>query len=137
MNRFVRFLIWLLLLLVFLASVIFSFFHTDPVPLSLGYTTLAPQPLSVWVIGGFVLGGLIGVLLGAGLFRHLRSKLEIKRLQKRVAELEKQLNAAEAQAAEVAPPTAVETNPPVLAIPATPHRDDASAAPVCCYSCCC
>lgn len=124
MNRFVRFLIWLLLLLVFLASVIFSFFNTDPVPLSLGYTTLAPQPLSVWVIGAFVLGGLLGVLLGAGLFRHLRSKLEIRRLHKRVAELEKQLNAVEASPAEVAPPGTVETNPPVLAIPATTPRDD-------------
>lgn len=124
MNRFVRFLIWLLLLLVFLASVIFSFFNTDPVPLSLGYTTLAPQPLSVWVIGAFVLGGLLGVLLGAGLFRHLRSKLEIRRLHKRVAELEKQLNAVEASPAEVAAPGAVETNPPVLAIPATTPRDD-------------
>src|SRR5690606_37491294 len=104
---------------------LFSLFNADPVPLSLGYTNLAPQQLSVWVIGGFVLGGHIGELPGTGLIRHLRPKLEVKQLQKRVAQLEKQLNAAEAQAAEVAPPTAVETNPPVLAIPATPHRDDA------------
>jgi len=129
MNRFVRFLIWLLLLLVFLASVIFSFFNTAPVPLSLGYTTLAPQPLSVWVIGAFVLGGLIGVLLGAGLFRHLRSRLEIKRLQKRVTELEQQLSAADTSATAVTTPavegTAAAASPLALAVPATTNRDDA------------
>lgn len=95
MNRFVRFFIWLFLLLVFLASVGFSFFNTAPVSLSLGYTTLSPQPLSVWVIGAFVLGGLCGLLLGAGLFRHLRARLEINRLRKQVAALEQQLSVSD------------------------------------------
>ena len=94
MNKLARFFIWLFLLLVFLAGVIFSFFNTSPVPLSLGYITLSPRPLSVWVVAGFVLGGLCGMLLGAGLFRHMRSKMEITRLRKQVTTLEAQLASA-------------------------------------------
>lgn len=124
MNRFVRFFVWLFLLLVFLASVMFSFFNTSPVPLSLGYTTLSPQPLSVWVVGAFVLGGLCGLLLGAGLFRHLRSRLEVRRLNKRVATLEKQLSASGIPVVEEERDAAASESEPV-ATPAIANRDTA------------
>lgn len=52
---------------------------------------MADLPVSVWIIGAFVSGGLLGLLLGLRFFSGLRSKNEIKRLNKK-------LNAAQLEA---------------------------------------
>lgn len=76
---------------VFLLSVGFSFFNTQQVPLSLGFMVLAAQPLALWVLGAFALGGILGLLLGSGLFRHWRKEREIAQLRARITNLEQAL----------------------------------------------
>lgn len=91
MHRLLRIFSWIFLLLVFLAGILFSFFNTEPVALSFGFTVMEPMPLSVWVIAAFALGGLIGLVLGAGLFRGMRTRIEMQRLIRKVETLEKEL----------------------------------------------
>ena len=64
MNKLIRLFAWIFLFLVFLASIAFSFFNTEPVPLSFGFVVLNPQPLSLWVVLAFAAGGVIGLFLG-------------------------------------------------------------------------
>ncbi len=91
MNKLARIIVWCFIFIIFVASIVFSFSNTQPVALSFGIVTLAPQALAVWIIAAFALGGVLGLLLGAGLVRNLRAKLEIKRLRSQVSKLEKSL----------------------------------------------
>lgn len=91
MNRLARIIVWCFMFIVFVASIVFSFSNTQPIALSFGIVTLAPQALAVWVIGAFALGGILGLLLGVGLMRNLRTKLEIKRLHGQVSKLKETL----------------------------------------------
>lgn len=91
MQRLSRVLMWLFLLCVFLLSVIFSFFNTQPVVVSLGYADVAPMPLAVWILGAFACGGLLGLLLTASTLRTLRVKRENQKLKSKLADLETQL----------------------------------------------
>jgi len=91
MNKLARIIVWCFIFIIFVASIVFSFSNTQPVELSFGIVTLAPQALAVWVIAAFALGGVLGLLLGVGLVRNLRAKLEIKRLRGQVSKLEQQL----------------------------------------------
>ncbi|MGB4247007.1 MAG: LapA family protein [Pseudohongiellaceae bacterium] len=88
MHRLLRILSWIFLLLVFLAGILFSFFNTEPVALSFGFKVMQPMPLSVWVISAFALGGLTGLVLGAGLFSGMRTRMEMRRLTRKVETLE-------------------------------------------------
>lgn len=81
MTKFSRALAMIFLVLIFLLSIAFSFFNTQEIALSFGFFVLTPQPLAVWVLSAFVIGALIGLGLGAGLFRQLRKTREIARLQ--------------------------------------------------------
>lgn len=92
MNRILRFCVWIFLFLVFLASIAFSFLNTEPVVLSFGFTVFNPQPLSLWIILAFALGGLLGLFLGAGLVRNWRSRSELLSLRRRLALLEQELH---------------------------------------------
>lgn len=73
MNKLIRLFGWIFLFLVFLASIAFSFFNTELVPLSFGFVVLSPQPLSLWVVSAFALGGLIGLLLGVAMTGNVRN----------------------------------------------------------------
>ena len=84
MRNLIRLAIWIFLLLVFFASIGFSFLNTTPVPLSLGFWTFAPQPLAVWVVAGFATGGFFGLLTGMGLIRVMKTRLEIRNLRKQL-----------------------------------------------------
>jgi putative membrane protein len=72
MNKLMRLIAWIFLFLVFLGSIAFSFFNTEPVPLSFGFVVLSPQPLSLWVVLAFAAGGLLGLLLGFGMSGNWR-----------------------------------------------------------------
>ena len=74
----------LFLILVFTASITFSYLNTTLVEISIGAWELPPQPVSAWIIGSFVSGGIIGLLLGLGIFKNLKSKSEIRRLRKQL-----------------------------------------------------
>lgn len=86
MQRFKRWLIFLLLLLIFVLSVGFSMWNTTPVTLSFGFHEFSARPMSFWLIITFCIGGLIGITVGAGIVRDARLRRRIKALEK---ELEK------------------------------------------------
>jgi len=80
------------LLLVFAASVTFTYYNSTPVAIGIGSWQLDPQPVSVWIISAFVSGGLLGLLLGLGLFRNLKSRVEIRRLSKALKEAQDEVS---------------------------------------------
>jgi uncharacterized integral membrane protein len=71
----------LFLVMIFLLSVGFTFFNTQQIALSFGFVVFAPQPLALWVLSAFISGGLVGLALGAGIFRRWRGEREIERLR--------------------------------------------------------
>ncbi len=91
MNKLARIIVWCFIFIIFVTSIVFSFSNTQPVALSFGIVTLAPQALAVWIIAAFALGAMLGLLLGAGVLRNLRAKLEIKRLRAQLSQLEQSL----------------------------------------------
>tara|TARA_B110000858_G_scaffold162625_1_gene187787 strand:- start:8960 stop:9286 length:327 start_codon:yes stop_codon:yes gene_type:complete len=92
MRQLTQLLSGFFLLLVFAASITFSYYNSIPVPIGIGSWQLQPQPVSVWIIGAFVSGGLLGLFLGFGLFRSLKSRVEIRRLRKALVEAEEEVS---------------------------------------------
>jgi len=88
MRKFLRFLGLVFLLLVFLASVGFSFVNQTPVGLSFGLWEFAPQPIAVWVISAFAIGGLLGLAFGTGIATYFRNRIEIRKLRKQLKQAE-------------------------------------------------
>ena len=85
MQRLKRWLMFLLLLLIFILSVGFSMWNTEPVALSFGFYEFAVRPLSFWLIITFCMGGLTGLLIGAGLIRDTRLRFRIRALEEELA----------------------------------------------------
>lgn len=71
-------------MLVFIISITFTYFNSTPIIIQFGNWQVTELPVSVWIIGAFVSGGLLGLLLGLRFFSGLRSKSEIKRLNKKL-----------------------------------------------------
>ncbi len=69
-------------MLVFIAGIIFSYYNTEQIAIAFGNWQSSVRPVSVWIIGAFVSGGILGLMVGLGVFRHLRSRAEIRRLNK-------------------------------------------------------
>jgi uncharacterized integral membrane protein len=92
MHKLIRILAAIFLLLVFFATVGFSFLNTTPVALSMGFWEFAPQPLAVWVVAAFALGGLLGLLFATGFSKYLKNKLELRRLRKQLSIVEAENN---------------------------------------------
>lgn len=91
MKRLARLVLVLLLLAVLLAGFVFTLNNTMPVPLWLG-VPLEPQPLGLWMLLAFGSGGLIGLLLGLGLWRRFRQRLEVRQLRAKLRQAEQELN---------------------------------------------
>lgn len=70
------------LLSVFVAAITFTYFNTDSVSITFGTLVFSPLPVSVWIIGAFVFGGALGLLLGLNFLYQLKSRAELKRLTK-------------------------------------------------------
>ena len=92
MRQLTQLLSGFFLLLVFAASVTFTYYNSIPVTIGIGSWQLQPQPVSVWIIGAFVSGGLLGLLFGLGLFRNLKSRAEIRKLTKALKDAEEELS---------------------------------------------
>jgi putative membrane protein len=92
MPQLTRLLSGVFLLLVFAASVTFTYYNSIPVTIGIGSWQLQPLPVSMWIIGAFVSGGLLGLLLGLGLFRNIKSRFEIRRLTKALMEAEEEVS---------------------------------------------
>lgn len=97
MHKLMRILAWCFMFIVFVTSIVFSYANSEAVVLSFGLFTLDPQPLAVWVIAAFAIGGFCGMLLGAGLVRNLRSRLEVRRLRSQLTRTEQELLACKAR----------------------------------------
>ena len=82
----------LFLLLVFIASITFTYFNTAEIGLSFGSIVFSPRPVSVWIVGAFVCGGLLGLLMGLGIFRQLRMRAELRRLRRDLEKSEAEVN---------------------------------------------
>ena len=72
----------ILLVFVFTISVIFVRFNSELTSIVIGNFKLLELPLSVIVIGAFVSGSIIGLLLGLRLVKVFKLNAEIKRLKK-------------------------------------------------------
>lgn len=91
MRQIGRLLSAFFLIIVFAISVSFSYFNSTEVVISFASWQFPPQPVSVWVIGAFVIGGSLGLMLGLGIFRNLKSRAEIRRLQKLLSVAEQEV----------------------------------------------
>jgi uncharacterized integral membrane protein len=91
MQKITNLLSGLFLILVFIVSIVFTYFNSTPVSIAFGSWQFAPVPVSVWIIGAFVSGAALGLLLGSGFFSALKARADIRRLTK-------QLKAASAEA---------------------------------------
>lgn len=86
MKRLKRWLILLLMVCLILLSAGFALWNTQTVPLSFGLFSFQPRPLSVWIIISFSLGAVSGLVLGAGLIRHLQLRHRIRQLEQELAQ---------------------------------------------------
>lgn len=87
MSKLTRFIACLIFLFVLLAGFIFASNNSVKVPLWIGIE-LAPQSLAIWLILAFAWGGLLGLLLGYGLFRRIKAQLKIKQLEAQLKKVE-------------------------------------------------
>lgn len=86
MKRLKRWLILLFMFSLILLSAGFALWNTQLVPLSFGLFSFQPRPLSVWIIFSFAFGALSGLILGAGLVRHLQLRYRIRQLEQELAQ---------------------------------------------------
>lgn len=89
MRKLIRYLGYIIFLLLVLAGFVFASKNTSEVPLWIGIQ-LAPQSLAVWVLLAFAWGGVVGLLIGFGLFRRIRANYRIHQLEARLKKLEKE-----------------------------------------------
>lgn len=89
MQRFFRCVIFLALLLLVLFAAVFVSMNDSEVELWMGWT-FSPRPAGVWLVLAFACGGFLGLLLGYGLLRRLRSRYRIRHLEDQVAKLEQE-----------------------------------------------
>jgi uncharacterized integral membrane protein len=85
MKRLKRWVISLLMLCLILLSAGFALWNTQAVPLSFGLFSFDARPLSVWIIISFSLGAIFGLVLGAGMVRHIQSRHRIKQLEQELS----------------------------------------------------
>jgi uncharacterized integral membrane protein len=81
----------LVVIMVMLAGFLFTLNNTLPVSVWLGIE-LPPVALGIWVLGAFITGGFIGLLLGAGLLRRLIAKIRAQKAQARLMQQEKEID---------------------------------------------
>jgi uncharacterized integral membrane protein len=85
MKRLKRWLILLLMLCLILLSAGFALWNTQAVPLSFGLFSFDARPLSVWIIISFSLGAISGLVLGAGVIRHIQLRHRVKLLEQELS----------------------------------------------------
>lgn len=70
---------------VFVATVAFAWYNDTPVAVGLGDWRLPPQAVSIWILGAFVIGGVLGLLLGLRLFQGFRRNSRVRKLSRQLA----------------------------------------------------
>jgi uncharacterized integral membrane protein len=89
MKSLARFLLFLFFILMGVLGWLFTIKNTVPVTLWLGFEM--QFPLAVWILLAFGSGGLLGLSLGFGLWRHFTYRVKVKRLQQRLLVIESEL----------------------------------------------
>jgi uncharacterized integral membrane protein len=90
MKGISRFLMLLLFIVALFAGLVFSGHNQTPVAFWLG-TEFAARPLSLWIIAAFISGGLLGLILGLGIWQSRASRKKIKQLQQKLLLAENEL----------------------------------------------
>lgn len=88
MKKLIRTLTGFFLLIVMVLSLGFMRANDALVSLSFGAIESQERPVGLWIAAAFVLGGLLGLVVGLRLFSSLIGRLEIARLRSRIAKLE-------------------------------------------------
>jgi len=88
MKKFIKTLTGFFLLIVMVLSLGFMRANDALVSLSFGAIESQERPVGLWIAAAFVLGGLLGLMVGLRLFSSLIGRLEIARLRSRIAKLE-------------------------------------------------
>ncbi|MDR2213558.1 MAG: LapA family protein [Pseudomonadales bacterium] len=89
MKYITQLLLFLVFLLVVLAGYLFTQRNPEPVALWVGLQ-LEARPLSVWILGAFISGGVIGLALGLGIWRGLKTRYTLRQQRQRIEQLEQQ-----------------------------------------------
>lgn len=90
MKSVIRFLWFLLFLLLVLAGFLFTIRNPEPISLWLG-VQFDPKPLSIWMLAAFISGGLLGLSLGLGIWRGLKTRLVLRQQRQRIEQQEQTL----------------------------------------------
>ena len=69
---------------VFIAAVAFAHHNDTQVAVGLGAWRLPPQPVSIWILGAFVVGGALGLLLGLRLLHGFRGNSRMRKLSRQL-----------------------------------------------------
>tara|TARA_B100001250_G_scaffold386458_1_gene383012 strand:- start:2264 stop:2533 length:270 start_codon:yes stop_codon:yes gene_type:complete len=80
MRSIGRLLTAFVLVSVFVASIAFIYLNPTPIIVSLGVFDFVELPVSFWIIGAFVLGGLLGLIFSFGWIRNIALRSKIVRL---------------------------------------------------------
>ena len=85
MRTLKRLLAGIFVICVFVAAVVFAWYNHTPVSIGIGDWRLPPRAISIWIMGAFVVGGLLGLLLGLRLFQGLRRSGRERSLTRQLA----------------------------------------------------
>ena len=96
MKGFVRFITFLAFIGVVLLGWMFAWKNTTEVTLWFG-RDISAVSVGVLVITVFILGAVIGLLLGVGILRQLKTMVEIRKLKNQIARMESAGNSDQTQ----------------------------------------
>ena len=80
MRSIGRLLTALVLISVFATSIAFIYLNPTPIIITIGVFDFVELPVSFWIIGAFVLGGLLGLIFSFGWVRNIALRSKIVRL---------------------------------------------------------
>ena len=84
MWKIVKFFSAMVLVTVCFFTVMFVYLNPALVSISFGFLKVSKYPVSVWIIGAFVFGGSVGLILGCNWVQNTKSRMEIKNLNKKL-----------------------------------------------------
>jgi len=87
MKGFLRFITFLVFIGIVLLAFLFAVNNTSEVSLWIGIE-LPAISVGVLVIATFILGGLLGLILGIGVFRQLKTLVQLRQLRSQLAKLQ-------------------------------------------------
>ena len=84
MRSISRLLTATVLVFVFVTSIVFVHLNPTPVIITIGIFDFVKLPVSIWIVGAFVFGGVLGLLFSLGWFRNLILRSKINNLNNKL-----------------------------------------------------